>query len=239
MLTSLVGLSASELLSLEVGDVSWRLGEDEILHVFNRLDGFWSYKDGNPYHAELKSGKCSNGFFYSKIVLQYDNLCQIIANQLALRFLQTGFQKPDVIYGIPNGAKELGDYVADALKVRRGTMAKVQGDKLAFVDLPMPGESVLFVEDFCTRATAFRQAEELLLKAEPQADILPFELVILNRGGMKVVETEQAKYGISALVEHRIDDFEPGEKTCKMCAAGSRPIKPKANEENWRLINQV
>lgn len=207
------------------------------MHLFKCLDGFWSYAEGNPYHAELRSGRCSNGFFFSKTVLRYENLCKIMAAQLAARYLRTGLRRPELVYGIPNGAKELGDYVADFLKVERGQMLKGEDDKLSFVNLPKPGQTVLFVEDFCTRATAFRQAEALLLFLEPQAEVVPLELLILNRGGLTHVDTDRGRYGFSAMVNHRIDDFEPGADTCPMCRADSKPIKAKATLDNWRLIN--
>lgn len=237
MKKTIVGLSKDDLLSLNPAEIKWVLAAEEVLYLFGSLDGFWSFKEGNPYHAKLKSGRCSNGFFFSDIVLRHDNLCQIMANQLAQRYIRSGLQKPGKVYGIPKGAKKLGDFVADALNVSRGTMVKNPDDTFTFMDLPETGESALFVEDFCTRATAFRLAENQFFEVAPMAEVIPFELNILNRGGLRSIETERTRYGISALVEHRIDDFEPGQATCKMCAAGSIPIPPKATEENWSLIN--
>jgi len=60
------------------------LPAEEILKWFEACQASWVHS-GNPTdpHAELTSGKCSNGFFNCLKVLKFYTLSEILANQLA------------------------------------------------------------------------------------------------------------------------------------------------------------
>ena len=83
-----------------------------------------------------------------------------------------------------------------------------------------------------------------ILSKQPEADILPYELVIVNRGGLKEIEVEipgkepkTRSFKIVAAAEHRIKDWDP-EKTCPVCNLGSGVIRPKDPDhpENWDIL---
>lgn len=238
MKKTIVGVSKEDLLVLKPEQVTWMFSEEEILYLFGVFEGFWAFNDGMPYHAELRSGLCSDGFFYSKKVLESDNLCKILANQIAQRFLHTGFGKPDYVIGIPDGASKLGEHVAGALDAE---LVEVKKDGSSFIILTdlQPGKSVLVVEDFSTRATAFQVLEPLIYEKQPMIDMVPLLMTILLRGLIPQIDTEHNRYFVSPLVEHRIMEYEPGPKTCYMCDQGSKPIKPKPADQpqNWGLLN--
>jgi hypothetical protein len=66
-------------------------------------------------------------------------------------------------------------------------------------------------------------------------NILPVELVILNRGDIEYIPVgEYGLFDILALVNHRIDSWI--EEDCPLCEKGSKRIKPKSSEQNWELL---
>ena len=233
-------MGKEDLLRLNPKDICRVLTTEEIVHIAKKLDAFWSYdyvvaKTLPGYHARLKSGRHSDGFFISKILLQNENILQIMAEQLAIHFHKRSLPKPDKIVGIPDGATELGKMVGKILNIPVVKMVKQNG-KISLLTKMQNGESLLFVEDFCTRGTGFIEAVSDSLNQYPGIKILPYELVILNRGGLQEIEVPGIGYfTVAAAAEHRINDWEPDE--CPPCQQfGSKDIKPKESDENWRLI---
>lgn len=236
----IVGMTKEELISLDPRSIDWLLSKEEIVYIAKTLDSFWEFdyqaaKAGRPgYHAELKSLRHSDGFFASKILLQYPNIRAIMANQLVLRFNQLEIPKPDWVAGIPDGATELGQEVAEIMGVKNAEMKKEE-DHILLVSSIGPNKSLLAIEDFCTRGTGFKEAALDILSKQPQVKILPYELVIINRGGLEKIDVESVgSFRVVAAAEHRINDWDPSD--CPLCPIGSSPIKPKATDENWHLI---
>lgn len=239
MVLDLLNMDKDELLNLNPNNVDRELLPDEIFHIFKALNALWLYdyeaaKEGKVgLHAKLKSGNCSDGFLNSKIVLQHDNLRKILAQQMVMKFNGMNWSKPTHIAGIPDGATKLGEDVADIMGVKRAEMVKENG-KIKMVTQLQHGETILFVEDFCTKATGFKEA---VMCIKDSNIIMPFELVVVNRGGLKYVNMHisvHGNYKIVSLAEHRINDWKPSE--CPLCKTDSKRIKPKEPEENWQLI---
>ncbi len=235
-------MNQDEILGIRPNSIKRMLSPEEILHIFKTLGAFWSYdreaaKNGFVgMHAELKSGRCSDGFLNFKEILKYENIRQIFSHQIILNILRLlhSDNKPDYIAGIPDGATRMGEDICEALSVKNLKMAKANDRILPTADIK-PGSIILLVEDFCTRGTAFINAVEGIKWAQPDAVILPFYPVIINRGGMGNIFIEElGKFDIVPLVNHRINDWDPGE--CPLCKLGSERIKPKVNEENWVKI---
>ena len=246
-------MGKEELIRIDPSQIERVLAADEILHIFKVLDGLLIYdcdkrREGKVgCHAELKSGRCSDGFLNSKKVLRYPNVCRLFAQQLALRFQILGTDWPDYATGIPDGATLLGLEFARALNIYSAKMVKEYGViKLA---TPMPrGVSLLLVEDFCTKGTGFREAVLEIHKNSPGVKIFPWEMVIINRGELEVISVDPVgDFTIAALAIHRIQDWDQDE--CPLChpemdrglpkghkIPPSPRIKPKATSENWEKI---
>lgn len=204
------------------------------------LNSFWAYdyeaaKQGRfGKHAELKSLNHSDGFFISRILLKEPNIRAIMANQLVMRFNERELSKPDWIVGIPDGATKLGKDVANLMGVRYAEMKKEDG-RIVMVSKVEPGESLLLVEDFCTKGTGFTEAVKDIAVKNPAVKFIPLELVIINRGGLnEIVVDGVGAFDIVAAANHRVNDWVPVE--CPLCKMGSVAIKPKATDENWRDI---
>lgn len=236
----IVGMTKEELIALDPQNIDWSFLEEEIVYIAKTLGSYWEYdyeaaEQGRVgMHAELKSLRHSNGFFVSRILLQYPNIREIMANQLVLRFNQLGIPKPDWVVGIPDGATELGKDVARIMGVKNAEMKK-EDDRIVLESSIDPDESMILVEDFCTRGTGFKEAVSDILSKQPKTRMLLYELVIINRGGLKEIEVEGVgAFQVVPAADHRVDDWES--EKCPLCQKGSTSIKPKATDENWRLI---
>ncbi len=233
-------MTKEELIALDPQSVDWLLSKEEIIYIAETFGAYWRYnyeaaKQGRVgIHAILKSELHSDGFFVSRILLDAPNIRWIFANQLVLRFNRLGIPKPDWVVGIPDGATKLGEDVAKIMGGKNAEMKKEDG-RIVLVSLIGAGESLLGIEDFCTRGTGFKEAVLDILSKQPEVKFLPYESVILNRGGLKEIVIEGiGSFEVVPAVEHRVNDWEP--KECPLCKMGSKPIKPKATDENWRLI---
>lgn len=229
-------MGKDELLKLKPEDVTRLLTAEEILHIAKVLGAFWMYdykakKVG--MHALLKSGQHSDGFFVSRILLSFENIRMIISNQMVMKIREAKIPTPDWVVGVPNGATELGQDIALILGTKCAKMKKIDG-KIVFLTELKPEDSILIVEDFCTRGTGFAEAVRVVL-AQSGAYIFPYDPVIINRGGLKFLPIQWRNYTILPVVEIRIKDWDP--KQCELCKVGSVAIKPKETDENWKMLN--
>jgi len=235
-MSGVIGVTKEELIALDPRSVNRQLSKEEIIYIATTLGAYWQYdyeavKQGRPgMHAILKSELHSDGFFISRILLEFPNIRCIIANQLVLKFNQLEIPKPDWIAGIPDGATKLGKDVAEIMGVKKAEMKK-EDDRIVLVSSLGAGDSLLLVEDFCTRGTGFTEAISAILSKQPEVKILPYELVILNRGGLKEIVIEGVdSFKIVPAAEHRVNDWKPEE--CPLCKMGSTPIKPTTSEKS-------
>ena len=235
-------MSKEELLGLESYAVQRLLESDEVIYIAQSLSAFWTYdweaaKQGKAgMHAILKSKRHSDGFFVSRILLAPENILRIVSAQIAMRLREVIGVIPDYVIGVPDGATKLGECIATILGARNASMVKDKNTKLMFLETIInPEETVLLVEDFCTRGTGFAEAVQVVKTAQPMANILPYDPVIINRGGLKQISVGDEEYTILPVVEWRVQDWEPEE--CPLCIEfGSTPIKPKETDENWEKI---
>lgn len=237
-------MGQQELLNLRVEDIHRYLTPKEVVHMAKVMDAFWTFnyqaaKQGKPgLHALLKSGRHSDGFFVSRILLEPENIRRIISAQIAMRVRDVLHEMPASVAGVPDGATKLGEDIAEIFGARKIKMKKDESSPLKSIKLIStiyPGESVLLVEDFCTRGTGFTEAVMVIMASQPEARILPYDPVIINRGGLKEILIDEAgDFTVLPVVEWRVKDWE--DVNCPLCKMGSKPIKPKLTDENWRLI---
>lgn len=238
----ILGMSREDLLKLDPESVDWQLSEAEILHIFSAFGGFWQYdyeaaKAGFRmlplYHAELKSGRCSDGFLYSKTVLSHLNLCELMARQMVLKYKAWSLPRPDYVVGVPDGATELGKCFARLIGAKVADMVKEDGI-IKFCSLLPADAKLLFVEDFCTKGTGLKEAREAVLSVNNLIHVMPFEPVIVNRGGLQEIRCDDNfSFLIVAPVTYRINDWEQSQ--CPLCKAGSKRIRPK---KNWDILEK-
>ncbi len=138
------------------------LSAKEILFWFDICDAGWMH-DGDPKkpHAELTSGKCSNGFFDCMRVLCYPNLRKILAHQLILRLKfhqHLSNDQVDWVIGSSYAAITFSGEVAYGFKAIHGFTEKDPSDpkKQVWRRMMIPeGASVLQVEELIKPLTKF------------------------------------------------------------------------------------
>lgn len=232
-----------ELLCLKKEDINRFLTPEEVVHMATALGAFWTYdykaaEQGRVgRHALLKSELHSDGFFVSKILLAPENIRLIIAAQMAtkIREVLQGQNMPGCIGGVPDGATKLGEGIGAILGVEILKMEKVDG-RISLVSTVSPEKSILLVEDFCTRGTGLNETVRLIRVSQPESRFVPYEPVIINRGGLKYVLVEGVgNFEVLPVVNWKVQDWDPN-KGCPLCEMGSVAIKPKETDENWRLL---
>lgn len=239
---NILEMGEGDLLKLQASDIHGALNVKEILHIAELFDAFWEYDEEKAIngmvglHAELKSGLHSGRFFFSKALLASENICQIIANQMAMK-LEPIFERlgaTDWIVGVPNGATILGEKLGVFFGINVARMKKGDDGKISLETSIGLGDTIALVEDFFTKGTGFGEAVAEVIRKQPLACILPYNTVILNRGGSENFFVDNVGINVISVVNYKIEDWEPGE--CPLCALGSMAIKPKATDENWQLL---
>jgi len=231
----IMGKSKDELLRLDPDCIKSRLKGFEILYLYKIFDGYWKCPDGEipKYHAQLKSGVCSDSFLNSKVILKHENIRKIIAKQLMYKYLNVkraqhtlDWGKPTHIGGIPNGAKELGDNVADIWNdVEKADLVKQKGI-IKMNSILGDSDKLLLVEDVFTKGTASLEAIKSSFKSIGSGRVLPFILSIVNRGGLRQIQTMQSGGFVFNIISlHSIKANEWESSKCPFCEAGSKSIK--------------
>jgi len=236
----IIKMDKTQLLSLLPESVQKFLSIEEFIWIAQTLGAFWKYdyeaaKKGRVgKHAVLKSGLHSDCFFVSRILLEPNNICRIMANQMAMTMKAKFLKKNHIqlVAGIPDGATKLGEMVANILGVPHLKMEKVDG-KIKLIDEIPPDKNLLLAEDFCTQGTGFKETVGLIYKSQSEAKIIPFDPVLLNRGGLAgfPVAGKVAYVYVSSVVDYRVNDWALEE--CPLCKMGSIAIKPKVSDESW------
>ncbi|MEI7425365.1 MAG: hypothetical protein WCK16_00370 [Candidatus Moraniibacteriota bacterium] len=246
IMPNILTLDKKQLLELDHGEIHGVISAEEVEHIFKTFDGLWLYDydalfQGRPgLHAELKSGRCSDGFLNAHQVLSYPEIRKIFAHQIARKFLRTRLPKPDHVIGIPTGATKLGQDVAEILDCNFAEMIKNDQGKIKLITQMSLGAKILIVEDFCSMATGFIEAVTEIVTAQDKHNqevfILPIEMLIINRGEVRWIPVPKIGFfETTAIANIRFRDWA---YPCKLCEQGSERIKPKATKESWqRIIN--
>jgi len=213
------------------------LTQEEILTWFDLLDAFWIH-DGDPKkpHAQLTSGKCSNGFFDCSRVLCYPNLCEILARQLARKLLKTGkIENVDWVIGSSYSAITFSYEVAKALGAIHCFTEKdpddPKGKKMVWRRMKIPrGKNVLQIEELITTSGTFREVRRAVEEGNPeQVNFLPIVGTLVHRPPK--LPTDYGEISVVALVEKEIWAVDQSE--CPLCKAGSPRLRPKTH---WRQL---
>jgi orotate phosphoribosyltransferase len=208
---------------------------DEFDHMLRLVGGLWLHNgDFSAPHAKLTSGKCSNGYVNTPLLLEHTNLAMILAENLAQHVRITGVDQPDWVVGSDHAAATFSAFVAYHLGAKHEFTTKGGPDgKLQFWDRKtiMPDEVVLQVEELAATTATFLRVREGI-----------------DQGNRYPVTYSD----VSTVLVHRAPSFEHGGRPiiyfrhydigswapedCPLCAAGSEPIRPK---ENWARLTMA
>ena len=206
------------------------LDKDEITHILKLCDALWLHS-GDPKHphAELTSGKCSNGFVDVLRMLKYTQLCSLMANQMVNKF-RSGY--PDLHIDWVIGSDHAGAAISQAV-------ATILGAQYDFAEKDpsgskkqiwkrfkiQPEETVLQVEELVTTTGTLEAVRSGILDYHDyKIKFAPAVITLVHRSSAYEFNGSP----ILHLVHYDIQTWEPAD--CPLCAQGSKRLRPK---QNW------
>ncbi|MFA5887000.1 MAG: hypothetical protein WC863_04500 [Patescibacteria group bacterium] len=213
----------------------------EILSWFGTCEAYWGHSgDPKDPHAELTTGMCSNAFFDCLRVLEYLNLSEILADQLAQKIRQTISDQPiDWVIASPMAGITFGHDVARALGATRMFFTEkdpADKDKMLWVRRTIPaGETVLQIEELITTSKT-TNAVQLAVDEGNKEPVNWIPLV-----GALVYRPKHLMPRINMCGERQVisliakEVWAVDQKECPLCAAGSLRYKPK-KDKNWDIL---
>ncbi len=217
----------------------------EWISKYEERNALWIH-DGNPKrpHARLSSGKHSNGFFNSRLIIPDDVLLRQAASDLVEMLMgerKGELAMVDCVIGPQTGATKLAEQISHQIMGREkvfcnfASPAKCEKDGVKSMvfdraDLALLStRTVLLCEDVLSTGGSVDLAASAVIEAGGIP--LPFVLVLVNRSGEKVIHGRK----ILSLIERSMPMWAGDE--CPLCEQGSVAIFPKG--ENWKLLNAV
>lgn len=208
------------------------LTPEEILSLFDICDAVWVHDgDSKKPHAELTSGKCSNGFFDCRRVLCHPNLNEILARQLTRLLRENGVERPDWVVGSSYAAITFSYEVAKAFGAIHDFVEKDRSDpkgkRMAWQRVKIPAQStVLQIEELITTSGTMMEVRRAIEEGNgEEINFLPIIGVLVHRP-----PELPADYGdrrVVALIEREIWAVDPND--CPFCKAGSVRYRPKTH----------
>ena len=229
----ILGMDLGALRRLKHHDV-WNkrgfLSPEEIRHIFETCDALWLHDgDMSKPHAELTSGKCSNGFVDVLRVLRYTNLCQILADQLVHRLHEQRGGIVDWVIGSDHAGATLSFAVAAHLNALHDFTEKGPDKAQIWKRFEVrPGEVVLQVEELVTTTGTLQAVRNGVRAGNPHpVTFAPLTMCLVHRA--PVYEFDGSP--IVSLVHWDIQTWTPEE--CPLCAADSPRLRPK---QHWAQL---
>jgi len=231
-------ITDQKLLSIDPKDYHIRsLSAEEILEWFDACDAGWMHDgDSKKPHAELVSGKCSNGYFNCSKVLCYPNLCEILAHQLVRKFIgdRIAVCKFDWVVSSSYAAITFGHEVAKVLGAKFGFTEKdpnnPKGQIWKRFAIPK-GSKVLQAEELITTSGTFEEVYRAVKEGNSESVIFSSDVFTLIHRPSKLSTADYDNRRVRALVHEEIWAVKP--EDCPLCAKGSKPLRPK---ENWAKL---
>lgn len=214
----------------------WVLEDSFVIKVMEACDAIWMH-NGDPKraHAELTSGKCSNGFFNCLKALKYINLNEIFAYHLAAKIRKEIGDLPiDWVIGSPMAGITFSYAVARYLGAGIHFFSEKDPedkDRMLWQREVIPeGDSVLQIEELITTSKTLNAVREGVERDNPYpVNWIPVIGVFVHRPD-KLLVTHSGDRKVIALFEREIWSVE---KPCDLCLQGSPRYRPKTN---WREL---
>ncbi len=230
-----------QLLALDPESIDRQLTTEEFRHIATELGAFWEFdytelaKIKPGCHARLKSGKHSDGFISFPVLLAHDNILRLLARQMARFTRESGVLKGVThLAGVPNAATVLANAIACELDLPTLDLRKDEQRHMTLGHQRPTEATVCVIDDVCSSATGFQEAVALITRELPGVQVVPFDVVVVNRGYCSVVATAAGQTQVVSLFDFIMHEWWPDE--CPLCEDGSIPIKPKETEANWKRL---
>lgn len=206
---------------------------EEFAHLGKIARAFWLHS-GDPVapHAELTSGKCSNGFIDTLRLLRFTNICEILATALVRQIekhpaFRTQF---DWVIGSDHAGAAFSHSVAQHWGVQHDFTEKGEGKAQLWKRFTIePEETVLQVEELMTTAGTLAAVREGIRRGNAHpVKFAPMSAVLVHRSDVYDYEGP-----IVYFAHYDIQVWEPAD--CPLCQAGSKRVRPKTNWDELTL----
>lgn len=204
--------------------------EELVSHIFKVCEALWLHS-GNPAdpHAELTSGKCSDGFVDTLRVLRNTNLNAILSYELIAKFEEHYKDRVDWVIGSDHAGATLSYRVAEWMNAQHDFTEKGPDKTQIWKRFTIePDEVVLQVEELITTTGTLEAVRKGVRDGNPyKVQFAPAVMTLIHRSDIYEFEGNPILY----LAHYDIKVWDP--KDCPLCAAGSERIKPK---QNWAKL---
>lgn len=211
------------------------LTQDSITHILQLCDALWLHSgDPDAPHAELTSGKCSNGFVDVLRALRYTNVCNILAYHMvhAIEATLYGENAPrsaslEWVVGSDHAGAAFSHDVARWMGCQHDFTEKggPDGKEQLWKRFAIrEGEGILQVEELMTTAGTLMAVREGIRKGNPNpVNFVPAVGVLVHRSDVYEIEGAPVVY----LAHYDISVWDPAD--CPLCARGSKRLRPKTH----------
>ncbi len=207
------------------------LSDAAIRHIFEVCGALWLHNgDMARPHAELTSGRCSDGFVDVLRALRYPTMCRLLGSQLAMKIAPRYKGRVDWVVGSDHAAATLSYEVAKDFHAQHDFTEKGPDKTQRWSRFVVePGEIVLQVEELVTTSGTLQAVRDGLRRAHPEITFAPLVATLVNRSTL----THFDGVPIVSLARYDIKSWAPEE--CPLCAAGSPRVRPK---HNWKALTK-
>ncbi|HET7827384.1 MAG TPA: hypothetical protein VFK97_00780 [Candidatus Saccharimonadales bacterium] len=212
------------------------ISQEEFEHMLKLVGGFWLHS-GDPAapHAELTSGRCSNGFINTLLLLKFPFVCGLLADDMADRYRALRLPDPDWVIGSDHAAATFSYEVAKQLGAKHAFTDKREEGEEKFQDWKReiigPGELVLQAEELVATNSTLGAVRKGIITGNPHpVQFADVSVCLVHRSSDEQFEGRSILY----LFHYDIESWQPAE--CPLCKAGSERVRPK---QNWAKLTQA
>jgi len=222
--------SVEDLSCLRSGDGLMSSGE--FTQLAKLADALWLHS-GNPSdpHAELTSGKCSNGFVDVLRLLRFTNICEMASEALVKVIEHHPLFREGIDWVV--GSDHAGAAFSHSMATWWGGQHDFTSkgpDKTQIWNrfVIQPDEIVLQVEELVTTTGTLQAVREGICAGNPTpVKFAPLVATLVHRSSVYEFEGAPIVY----FVHYDIEVWEPDQ--CPLCKEGSKRLRPK---QNWREL---
>ncbi len=213
-------MGQEEILRLTPEDFRGDMDQRTLQRILEKCGALWLHSsDPAAPHAELPSRECSNGFVDVSCVLQYPNLCELLARLLVRKLRANYFRGVRWVATSDEAAAPLASAVADCISLTK------EGPKSTRVwesSIPIqPDEPVLQVEGEVITLDALERTRRSIREENP--DGVTFASAVLTVVHHPTFHWLEGGSLVAFLFRVDIETWEQEE--CPLCKAGSERLR--------------
>ncbi len=214
----------------------WVIEDNFVTLIMEKCDAYWVHNGiSERAHAELTSGKCSNGFFNCLKALKYININEIFAYHLAAKIRkEIGEVQVDWVIGSPMAgitfSYAVARHLGAAVQLFTEKDPEVKGRMLWKREVIPEGDSVLQIEELITTSKTLNSVRDGIERDNPfPVYWIPVIGVFVHRPDRLPV----THYGDRKVVSLFEREIWTADYPCKLCKEGSVRYRPKTN---WKEL---